>query len=109
MAGRDSVVITQGMFYSFAGDEVEITMEEWNGVTDSPSDAESSARSTNPPFAADEIATIREAVVSSPETVQCPRCRCPLTRERIVSGAHVDTLLVACIMCKRTLVIRGQS
>ena len=33
--GQDSVVITQGAFYSFAGHKIEITTENWSAATES--------------------------------------------------------------------------
>jgi hypothetical protein len=46
--GRDSVVITQGTFYSFAGQEIEITVEACKVATDSRPSAEPTAQSTKP-------------------------------------------------------------
>jgi len=109
VVGRDSVVITQGAFYSSAGHQIEILTEDWNGVTDSRTATQPAARSTNLPFAADEITAIRDAVVSSRATVECPRCGCPLTRERIPGSAQLDSVMVSCIMCNRNLVVRSQS
>jgi hypothetical protein len=108
--GRDSVVITQGSFYSFAGHEIEITMEDWNGVADArPSTEEPARHSTVPPYAPDEVASIRTSVASSNDTVECPRCGCPLTRERLASKAPRDSWLVSCMICRRNLVVHGQS
>ena len=58
---RDSVVITQGAFHSSAGHEIEITNEDWNGVTDSQISMEPATHSTNPPYARDEVASIRRS------------------------------------------------
>ena len=44
--GRDSVVITQGTFFCFAGQEIEITREACNVTPDSPPSTEPAARST---------------------------------------------------------------
>ena len=104
---RDSVVITQGTFYSCIGQQIDIIMEDWSGVTDS--ETEPDFRSTNPPFAPDEIALISRAVVTSGATIACPRCGCPLTRERLPGHTQLDTWLVACILCRRHLVIRHGS
>ena len=62
----NSVVITRGEFYSYAGRQVELALEALQGVPDSK------ASTTNLPFAKDEIGKIREALASSQETVQCP-------------------------------------
>jgi hypothetical protein len=109
VVGQDSVVITQGAFYSSAGHEIEITLEDWNGAADSHRSTEQHAQSTSPPFAADEIALIRKALESSRETAQCPKCGCPLTRERMTSSVQRSSLLVSCIICKRNLVVRSKS
>jgi hypothetical protein len=111
VVGRDSVLITRGAFYSSAGDHIEITVEDWNGggITSSPTATEPGTQTTNPPFSADEIASIRKAVASSSETIQCPQCGCPLARERVSGADQVDTELVSCIVCKRHIVIRSQS
>lgn len=107
--GQDSVLITQGAFYSSAGHEIEITLEDWNGgVTSSQKPTEPSTQSTSPPFAADEIASIHEALSSPSETVQCPRCGCPLATERVVGPTQTDTLLVSCIVCRCNLAINTQ-
>ncbi len=108
VVGPDSVVITQGAFYSSAGHEIEITTENWNGGTGAEA-AQRTTHTTAPPFAADEIAAIRTAVVASNATVECPRCGCPLTRERMIGPARQDSFLMSCIVCKRNLVVRNQS
>ncbi len=102
-------VITQGTFYSSVGHQIDITREDWNGVTDSQPSIEPAIHSTNPPFAADEIASIRKAVVSSRETIECPRCGCPLSRERVADATRPDAWLVSCIICRRNLVVRNGS
>jgi hypothetical protein len=109
VVGQDSVVITQGKFYSSAGHRIEITMENWNGVTDSGRSTEPATQSTNPPYAPDEVASIRRSAASSSDTVACPRCHCPLTRERLTGQAQRDSWLVSCIICRRNLVVHGQS
>ena len=109
VVGHDSVVITQGVFYSCAGHKIEVTMENWNGVTKSEASTGAATQSTHAPFAADEIASIGKAVLSSPETVGCPRCGCPLTREQLASEAQRDRWLVSCIVCGRNLVVHGHS
>ncbi len=107
--GRDSVVITHGAFYSSAGHEIEIANEDWKGVTDSRTSLEPATQSTNPPFARDEVASIRRSVASSSDTVACPRCGCPLTRERRATEGQRDSWLVSCMICRRNLVVRAQS
>jgi len=107
--GRDSVVITQGAFYSSAGHPIEITTEDWNGKKDRRGSGARPTQGTSPPFAADEIESIRQALASAPHTVQCPKCGCPLTKERMTSTAQDGSVLVSCIICRRHLVVRGQS
>jgi hypothetical protein len=107
--GQDSVVITQGAFHSSAGHEIEITMEDWNGVTHSRTSTEPATQSTNPPYAPVDVASIRRSVASSSDTVPCPTCGCPLTRKRLASEAHRDSWLLSCTICKRNLVVHGQS
>ena len=109
VVGQDSVVITQGAFFSSAGQQIEITMEDWSGVTDSGRSAEPAMQSTNPPFAADEITAIRKAVISSNGTAKCPRCGCPLTRQRMAGTAQVESVLVSCLICRCNIVVRSQS
>jgi hypothetical protein len=107
---RDAVVVTQGVFNSSAGRQIEITNEDWDrGVSDTQTATLPGASSTNPPFAKDEIERIRQAVLSSQETVECPRCGGPLTRTHLPGNTQTDTCLVACIMCGRNLVVRSQS
>jgi hypothetical protein len=108
VVGKDSVVITQGAFYSFAGHKIKITVEDWSGVTESETPTGLATQSTNAPYAADEIASIGKAVSSSLKTVACPRCGCPLTRERLASEAQRDRWLVSCLICGRNLVVHGQ-
>jgi hypothetical protein len=108
VVGSDSVVITQGAFYSSAGHEIEITTEDWSGVTESRHSADVSAQASHLPFAEDEIASIRKAVASSHDTVECPLCGCPLTRQNMSNPAQPNTVLVSCIICRRNLVIRSQ-
>ena len=109
VAGGDSVVVTQGAFHSSKGHQIEIEMEEWPNVETSQGSDASASQSTSLPFARDEIAAIRKAVQSSQETVECPRCGCPLTRERLPSATQGDTQLVSCIICRRNLVVNRQS
>jgi hypothetical protein len=108
VVGKDSVVITQGAFYSFAGHKIKITVEDWSGVTESETPTGLATQSTNAPYVADEIASIGKAVSSSLKTVACPRCGCPLTRERLASEAQRDRWLVSCLICGRNLVVHGQ-
>jgi hypothetical protein len=108
VVGHDSVVITQGKFYSSGGHPIEITLEDWNRATDSRKTGERPTQDTSPPFAAHEIESIRSALASSPHSVHCPKCGCPLTKERMSSAARRGAILVSCIMCRRCLVVRGQ-
>lgn len=108
VVGLDSVVITQGAFYSSTGQQVEITTEDWKGKTDSERSAEQAAQSSHLPFSRDEVTSIRKAVASSHDTVLCPLCGCPLTRQNIADAARPNSLLVSCIICRRNVVIRTQ-
>ena len=108
VVGGDSVVVTQGAFHNSNGHPIEIAMEDWPDIANSQESEASAAHSTSLPFARDEIAAIRKAVKSSQETVECPRCACPLTRERIRSATQLDTHLMSCILCRRNLVVRRQ-
>ena len=72
VADGDSVVVTQDAFHSSAGHQIEITTEDWEGAADSRASTESVIQPTNPPSAADEIAAIRKAVVSTQNTIECP-------------------------------------
>jgi hypothetical protein len=109
VVGGDSVVVTQGVFNSSDGRQIEITIEDWDGTSDSQTVTPPAAESTNPPFAKHEIALIREAVMSKQETVECPRCGCLLARQRLTGATELDSILVSCIMCRRNLVVRCRS
>jgi hypothetical protein len=109
VVGGNSVVITQGAFHSSAGHQIEITMEDWRGVTDSRTCIRPATQSTYPPFAVEEVAAIRKAVLSSHETIECPRCGCPLTRDHIPGATQLDTHLVSCVICRRNLVVHRHS
>ena len=103
VVGPDAVVITEGTFHSAGGDAIEIVTEDWNGAADSIAVLEGS-RPTIPPFSVDEVASIRRAVaLSTGESLECPRCRQPLTAVRI---ARLDSLLLSCTECRGTLVMR---
>jgi hypothetical protein len=106
VVGVDSVVITQGAFHCTAGHHVEITTEAWHRETESTTSTEPTTQSTNPPFATEEIAAIRKGVISSHETVECPRCGCPLTKDHIPGATQLDTHLMSCVTCRRNLVVR---
>ena len=107
--GHDSVVITQGTFFSSAGHQIEITLEDWVGGLARGSSAEPATQPSDSRFSSEEVAAIRKAVVSSNATVACPRCGCPLTREHMTDTEQLDGLLVSCIICRRNLVVRNQS
>lgn len=104
-----SVVVTQGTFHSCTGQQIEITMEDWRGAPASQTATPPVTESSDPTFAEHEIVLIRDAMVSSQETVECPRCGGPLTRAHLPYATQVDAWLVSCIMCGRHLVVRGQS
>jgi len=55
--GQDSVVISDGTFYSAAGEEVEILVEGWSNVLKAPAPTLPTTQSTQLP---DEIASIPE-------------------------------------------------
>ena len=109
VVGGDSVAVTQGVFNSSEGRQIEITIEDWDGRSNSQTVTPPAAESTNPPFAKHEIALIREAVMSSQETVECPRCGGPLTRTHLPGATQFDACLVSCIMCGRNLVVSRPS
>lgn len=75
VVGQDSVVITQGAFYNCAGHKIEITMEDWSGMTQSGTSTGAVTQSTNAPFAADEVASIGKAMLSLPEDDRFPSVR----------------------------------
>ena len=106
VVGPDAVVITQGAFYSSAGHEIEITAEDWTGETETDAALATTTQSTSPPFARHEIVSIKQAVLTTGETVPCPQCGSPLTRERITTAAQQGSFLVSCIVCRRNLVVR---
>ncbi len=107
--GSDSVVITQGTFFSSAGHEIEITLEDWVGGPARESSAGPATQPSNTRFTSEEVAAIRKAVVSSNATVACPRCGCPLTREHMTGTEQRDSMLLSCIICRSNLVVRSQS
>ena len=109
VVGGDSVVVTQGAFHNSNGHPIEIAMEDWPDVAKSQASEVSAAHSTSLPFARDEIAAIRRAVKSSQETIECPRCGCPLTKKRMHRATQRDTQLVSCIICRRNLVVSRPS
>ena len=107
--GADSVVITQGEFYSSTGHQVELTKVDWSAELEPRTPADPALELVKPRFSEDEITSIREAVESSNETLQCPSCGCPLSRERSGSGTNSDAVTVTCIMCRRNLVVEPNS
>jgi hypothetical protein len=58
--GRDSVVITEGTFYSGAGEQVEITQEHRNKVEASDPAPAQPTQPTKHPYSPDEIAPVSE-------------------------------------------------
>lgn len=109
VVNQDSVVITQGTFYTSGGHMIEITTEDWGGHSKQQTETATSANSTSASYSSEEIASIRTAILSSIDTVQCPRCGSPLSREHMATGTRVNALLVTCIICRRNLVVRSQS
>ena len=63
---------------------------------------------TNAPFSKEEIALIRQAIVTPGATVECPRCGTLLTPEGpiAVDAAEGDVLWLCCATCKRNLIVR---
>jgi hypothetical protein len=109
VVGDGSVVVTQGTFHSCTGQQIEVTMEDWRCAPAAQAATPPAAESSDPTFAEHEIALIRSAVVSSQETVECPRCGGPLTRAHLPHATQVDAWLVSCIMCGRNLVVSRPS
>ncbi len=106
---QNSVVITQGTFYTSSGHIIEITTENWGGHTQQRSETTTAPNSTSASYSSEETASIRTAILSSIDTVQCPRCGSPLNREHMATGTGVNALLVSCIICRRNLVVRSRS
>ena len=102
----ESVVITDGAFYSSAGKQIDVNEEDWRGSPNPPTASSPTTKFTSLPFAADEIAAIRKAMMFYQETVKCPRCGCPLTRDRLPGAAQPETHLVSCDICRCNLVVR---
>jgi hypothetical protein len=109
VVGDDSVAVTGGVFNSSAGRQIEITVEDWGATADTQPVTTPAAETTMPNFTDGEIVLIREAVTSSQDTAECPRCAAPLTRARLPRATQLDTWLVSCIMCRRNVVVRGTS
>ena len=108
VVGGDSVVVTQGAFHSTEGHQIEIALEDWADVANLQASKVSVAKPTSLPFARDEIVAIRKAVKSSQETIDCPRCGGPLTRDKLTTARQADTQLVSRIICRCNLVVRMQ-
>jgi hypothetical protein len=109
VVGRDAVAITHGEFFSAAGDAIEVATEDWGRATGSTEHDLPASRPTNPYFGADEVVTIIAALAASTESVDCPRCGCPLTRERLDGVAEGARCLVSCMICHRNLVVDGRT
>ena len=105
VVGGDSVVVSQGAFHNSNGHPIEIAMEDWPDVANSQASEVSAAHSTSLPFARVEIAAIRKAMKSSQENIECPRCGCPLTTQRVPNATQRDTQLVSCTICRCNLVV----
>jgi len=105
--GDDCAAVTGGVFHSSDGRQIEIAVEDWAGTEETQTTATPAAESTMPTFTDREIVLIRDAVTSSQDTAECPRCAAPLTRSRLPRATQLDTWLVSCIMCRRNVVIRG--
>jgi DNA-directed RNA polymerase subunit RPC12/RpoP len=62
---------------------------------------------TSAPFSKEEVAIIREAVLTPGASVECPRCGSALTlKERVVGETTVALLWVHCTTCRRNLIVR---
>jgi len=109
VVGDDSVAVTRGVFNSSAGRQIEVTVEDWSVTADTQADTTPTTESTEPTFTEHEVVSIRAAVLSSQDTVECPRCAAPLTRARLPRATQLDAWLVSCIMCRRHVVVRGES
>jgi hypothetical protein len=105
----DSVAVTRGVFNNSAGRQIEVTAEDWSVTADTQVHTTPTIESAEPTFSEHEIVSIRTAVTSSQDTVECPRCAAPLTRARLPHATQHDAWLVSCIMCRRNVVVRGQS
>ena len=64
------------------------------------------AKNTAPPFSKEEVTSIREAVLKTGATVDCPRCDSPLTIETATNEAHISSWWIHCTECRRNLVVR---
>ncbi len=66
------------------------------------------SRSTSAPFSKEEIALIKEAVLTPGAMVECPRCGTLLkTDTHPATEAHTPSVLwVFCETCKRNLIVR---
>lgn len=104
VVGRDGVEITEGAFYSSLGHEIELTTEDWSGVGHSPSPPDA-ARLTTPPFAPDEVASIRRESSGKGVVGACPRCGSALRREDLARHAQRDGWLVSCASCGRSVIV----
>lgn len=98
--GADSVVITQGEFFTSSGRQIELTKVDWNAATEPQTAKQPASKPENARFSEDETSRIRKAVESPNDTPQCPRCGCPLTWVRTGGGTNGDAMTVSCIMCR---------
>ena len=66
------------------------------------------ARSTSAPFSKEEIATIKQAILTPGVMVECPRCGTSLkTDTHEATEAHKSKVLwLFCETCKRNLIVR---
>ncbi len=104
VVGQDAVTITHGVFFSSAGDEVDVTSEDWGSPAPVAQEGRESARLTNPHFSAEAAVEISHALMSG-DSATCPNCGCPLTLERFEGTPEGDRCLVSCMICRRNLVI----
>jgi len=109
IVGDDSVAVTRGVFNSSTGRQIEINVEDWDGAENAKSGVTRTAESTEATFTEQETGAIRAAMMSSQDTVQCPRCSAPLTRSRLPRATQHDAWLVSCIMCGRNVVVSSKS
>ncbi len=68
---------------------------------------EAARHNTSPPFSKEEVALIREAVMSPGARVECPRCGSPLTIETVAGEVQAAGRRIHCEECRRTLVVHS--
>ena len=68
---------------------------------------EAGRHNTSPPFSKEEVALIREAVVSPGSRVECPGCGSPLTIETVAGDMQGTGWRIHCEQCRRNLVVHS--